>query len=301
MNLLFGIVVDDSVYAEYKDKRYAVKHNGKTDMIPLKTIELVANSKDYAAMPEYQKACREVAQTVKTELQNLYRKKAGRREIMKHDDFTGYIKDLQDVYKTAAQKRENLRTAHEKAVEEWNVANRDSSLSEYARTSAKMKYLEAEETYKDAVKNLQNKTNDDILTIRHEFEKHINSFYAADGEKLDDDTVRLLNSGLVLRKDEVERIVSRYLDNPTMIRLVEDYCSKHKIASDLIITCWFSVKSAGKIERKIFDNLAKLINNVVSGNEIAAKVWGTETGHFDRAYGEAIGGLRQIMVRPGAC
>ena len=301
MNLLLGIAVDDDVYAEYKEKRYAVNHSGKTDMIPLKTIELVANSKDYAAMPEYQKACREVAQTVKTELQNLYRKKAGRREIMKHDDFTGYIKDLQDVYKTAAQKRENLRTAHEKAVEEWNAANRDSSLSEYARTSAKMKYLEAEETYKDAVKNLQSETNEDVSTIRHEFEKHIDSFYAADGSRLDDDTTRLLNSGLVLRKDETERISSRYLDNPTMIRLVEDYCNKHKITSDLIRTCGFSARSAGKKERKIFDDLAKLIDNAVSSNEVTAKIWGSESGHFERMAVEAIAGLQQIMVRPGAC
>ena len=103
MNLLLGIAVDDDVYAEYKEKRYEVNHNGKTDLIPLKTIELVANSKDYAAMPEYQKSCRRIVESVRTEIQNLYRKKEGKREIMKHDTFDGYITDLQAVYKKGSK------------------------------------------------------------------------------------------------------------------------------------------------------------------------------------------------------
>lgn len=301
MNLLLGVVVDDDVYAEYKEKRYEVNHNGETDLIPLKTIELVANSKEYAAtMPEYQKACQEVAQTVKTELQNLYRRKEGRMEMTKHDTFDGYITDLQAVYKKAANKRETLRVSHDKAVEEWNKIKRDKSVGEYRLTSAKMKYLEAEEAYKNAVKDLQNKTSDDILTIRQEFENHIDSFYDANGAKLDDDTVRLLNSGLVLRKEEVERIVSCYPDNPTMIRLVEDYCSKHKIESDLIRTYGFYARSAGKQERKLFDDLAGLINNAVSSNDVTAKIWRPESGHFERLSAEAMAGLQQIMVRPGA-
>ncbi len=109
MNLLLGTVVDDEVYKEYREKRYEVNHNGKTDLIPLKTIELVANSKDYAeVMPEYQKACRQVVESVRTEIQNLYRKRKGKREIMKHDTFDGYLDDIKKVFDDSVAKKKLL-------------------------------------------------------------------------------------------------------------------------------------------------------------------------------------------------
>lgn len=108
MNLLLGIAVDNDVYAEYKEKRYAVNYSGKTDMVPLRTIELVANSKDYGAMPEYQKACRRVVESVRTEIQNLYRKREGKREIMKHDTFDKYLDDIKKIFDDSIAKKKLL-------------------------------------------------------------------------------------------------------------------------------------------------------------------------------------------------
>ena len=301
MKILLGIAVDDEVFEEYAKKRYAVNYDGKTDMLPLKTVELAASSKDYAAMPEYQESCRKVLQEVKTEIQNLYRRKAGRVEIMKHDTFDGYIADLQAVYQKAAGKREELRTARDKAAEEWHKTKRDESASEYTLTSAKMKYLDAEAAYKEEIEKLQSETNDEVSTVRQEFEEHLNSFYTVDGAKLDDDTVRLLNSGLVLRKEEAERIASRYQDNPTMIRLVDDYCNKHSVKSDLMKAYGTAARSGGEQERKLFGDIAGLISKAVSSNEVTAKVWRPESGHFDRLSGEAAAEMQQMVVKPEAC
>ena len=67
--------------------------------------------------------------------------------------------------------------------------------------------------------------------------------------------MRLLNSGIVLRKEEAERIAGRYLDNPTMIRLVDDYCNKHSVKSDLIKAYGTAARSDGKQERKLFGDI----------------------------------------------
>ena len=130
MNLLLGTVVDDEVYKEYREKRYEVNHNGKTDLIPLKTIELVANSKDYAeVMPEYQKACRQVVESVRTEIQNLYRKRKGKREIMKHDTFDGYLDDIKKVFDDSVAKKEAAIKKIELAREQYRSSGMEGSAS----------------------------------------------------------------------------------------------------------------------------------------------------------------------------
>lgn len=225
MNLLFGIVVDDSVYAEYKDKRYAVKHNGKTDMIPLKTIELVANSKDYAAMPEYQDACREVAQTIKTELQNLYRKKSGRMEIMKHDSFDEYLDDIKRIFDDSIAKKEAAIKKIELAREQYRSSGMEGSASYVARRKAEI--LEEEDLFKSRVKGIHDQAEEDLREVQKSFQEHLDSFFMPSGADVDEADKRLLDS-LELSESECERLALKYPGNVTMLRILNDYMGRHK-------------------------------------------------------------------------
>ena len=210
MNLLLGIAVDDDVYTKYKEKRYAVNHSGKTDMVPLRTIELVANSKDYGAMPEYQKACRRVVESVRTEIQNLYRKREGKREIMKHDTFDKYLDDIKKI---------------ELAREQYRSSGMEGSASYVARRKAEI--LEAEDTFKDRLREIHDQAKEDLREVQKSFQEHLDSFFMPSGAAIDEDDKRLLDL-LELSEKECERLVMKYPGNITMLRLVNDYMGKHK-------------------------------------------------------------------------
>lgn len=225
MNLLLGIAVDDDVYTKYKEKRYAVNHSGKTDMVPLRTIELVANSKDYGAMPEYQKACRRVVESVRTEIQNLYRKREGKREIMKHDTFDKYLDDIKKIFDDSVAKKETAIKKIELAREQYRSSGMEGSASYVARRKAEI--LEEEDSFKDKLREIHDQAEEDLREVQKSFQEHLDSFFMPSGAAIDEDDKRLLDL-LELSEKECERLVMKYPGNITMLRLVNDYMGKHK-------------------------------------------------------------------------
>ena len=226
MNLLLGTVVDDEVYKEYREKRYEVNHNGKTDLIPLKTIELVANSKEYAeVMPEYQKACRQVVESVRTEIQNLYRKREGKREIMKHDTFDGYLDDIKKVFDDSVAKKEAAIKKIELAREQYRSSGMEGSASYVARRKAEI--LEAEDSFKDKLREIHDQAKEDLKEVQKSFQEHLDSFFMPSGSAIDEDDKRLLDA-LELSENECERLALKYPGNVTMLRILSDYMGKYK-------------------------------------------------------------------------
>lgn len=226
MNLLLGTVVDDEVYKEYREKRYEVNHNGETDLIPLKTIELVANSKDYAeVMPEYQKACRQVVESVRTEIQNLYRKRKGKREIMKHDTFDGYLDDIKKVFDDSVAKKEAAIKKIELAREQYRSSGMEGSASYVARRKAEI--LEAEDSFKDKLREIHDQAEEDLKEVQKSFQEHLDSFFMPAGGFINEEDKRLLDS-LELTERECECLALKYPGNVTMLRILDGYMERHK-------------------------------------------------------------------------
>lgn len=226
MNLLLGTVVDDEVYKEYREKRYEVNHNGETNLIPLKTIELVANSKEYAeVMPEYQKACRQVVESVRTEIQNLYRKREGKREIMKHDTFDGYLDDIKKIFDDSVAKKEAAIKKIELAREQYRSSGMEGSASYVARRKAEI--LEAEDSFKDKLREIHDQAKEDLKEVQKSFQEHLDNFFMPSGADIDEDDMKLFGA-LELTPEECEKIASRYTGNVTMLRIINDYMGKHK-------------------------------------------------------------------------
>lgn len=225
MNLLLGIAVDDVVYAEYKEKLYAVNHSGKTDMVPLRTIELVANSKDYGAMPEFQKACRQVVESVRKEIQNLYRKREGKREIMKHDTFDGYLDDMKAVFDDATKKKEAAIKKIELSRKQYEANGKEGSSAYVARRKAEL--LEAEEQFKENLKEIYDQAAEDLKEVQKSFQEHLDNFFMPSGADIDEDDMRLFNS-LVLSPEECEKFALKYSGNVTMLRILNEYMKKRK-------------------------------------------------------------------------
>ena len=81
--LVCGMVVDEELYMRYQDKKYRI---GKEEYA-LRTIEIVATSKDYDAYPYLKAQAQGVVEQVQEEIREYYAARDGRKEYvtMKHN------------------------------------------------------------------------------------------------------------------------------------------------------------------------------------------------------------------------
>ena len=307
--ILCGVVVDEKDYNEFALKKYDVPgarevnpYKFEDGKLSLHQIELFAGMSDYKKhYPEFAKECAKIVEQAKREIGNYYAARDGRREykVMRHNNFEDYLKDLQEIHKSASGERMELQQKLNKAKAAWNEVQQDATLTEYGKTEAKMAWLEAEKEYKEAVAELQKRTKEDIAAIRGEFEEHIEDFFSANGDRMDDGVIRLLNSGMKLTNNEVDRLVSQNVSNPTMLRLISDHCEKNKIDNQAARIYGTRAKAAGSHETNIFNQVAVMIEKATSKDDLSADVWGINKGHFERLSNEAIGNMSAMAVKPG--
>lgn len=301
--VICGVVVDRKDYDSFATQQFEVPHDFKDGKRSLWNIEQMSKMSDYKKhYPEFSKACQKIVEQAAREIKNYYAAKDGRREykVMRHDDFTGYIKDLQEIHKKAAAERQRIQSEYDKASEAWREVQKDATLSDYGKTAGKMKWLEAEQSYKDSIAALKSATNEDIASIRREFDEHVEDFYSANGDRLDDGTVRLLNSGIKLSDKEIDRLVNQNKSNPTMLRLVHDYCQSKGIENQQARIYGYTARTAGSHENRIFDQVVDMVSKVLTTEDAIAKVWGKENSHFERLSNGAIQSMAALEVKPVA-
>ena len=304
--LVCGMVVDEDIYDKYNfDKK-----TGSRRMYTLcgqerslMAIEFYANSADYAKeSPEVVAEEKKIAEQIQKEIREYYAAKDGREEYvaMKHDTFDGYLRDLQEIHAKVAPERTALKEKMDLAKKRWEENQREFKNDEHFLAREKVKFFDAQEEYKNSVKELQRRTQEEIQAVQAEYEKHVTDFYAANGNRLDDSVVRLLNSGIKLTDAEIDNMVNQNKSNPTMLRLISDHCDKQGIGNDMTRTYGILARKAGSDEREAFKVVANMVKNAVSENEITSSVWANEDSHFKRLSDEQIGAMSAFWVRPEA-
>lgn len=308
-SVICGVIVDPGDYDRFANQRFEVPHDGE-DMVTfgnedgkrsLYQIEFLSKSADYKKYyPEFAEECRKIVEREKKNIQSYYAQKDGRKEYvaMKHNDFTGYLKDLQKIQKEAAKERRELKAKYDKAEKEWRTAARDPKMSDYDRTSKKMEWLDAEREYKKAIKELGQRTNKSIEAVREEFNGHLSDFYSANGDRLDDGVIRLLHSGIKLSDSEIDRLVEQNRTNPTMLRVIADHCEKNEIDNKAARIYGSYAKSAGSHEINAFNQVVDMIGRVTGTDETVAEVWSKEDSHFERLSNGAIANVAALSVHP---
>lgn len=301
--ILCGVVCDEKFYNEYKEKRFKVDHDFKSDAPErrLEDICFFARCDDYKRYyPKFYEECKKIVAREKKNIEAYYAAKDGRKgyKAMRYDNFQDYLKDLQKVHKAAADERADMKKKFDKAAAEWKEAQRDATLSDYGKTSAKMQYLEAEKQYKDFIADLQTRTKADIKDIREAFEEHIDDFYSANGDRMDEGVIRLLNSGLKLTDGEIDRLVGQNVSNPTMLRLIDDHCQKNKMDNKAARIYGTRARAAGSHEKRLFEQIVEMVDRVTGYDEVIASAWGSEKGHFERLSNEIIDNMSKLAVKP---
>lgn len=294
--LVCGIVVDEKLYMKYQNKKYKI---GKEEYA-LRTIEIMANSKDYDVYPHLKAQAQGVVEQVQEEIKEYYAAKDGRKEYvaMKHDTFEGYLRDLQEIHAKAAPERRALKEKMDAAQKRWDEDQREFKGDEHYLAREKVRYLDAQEEYKGNVMELQRRTKEEMREVQTEYEKHVTDFYSANGNRLDDATVRLLNSGIKLTDVEIDSMVSRNTGNPTMLRLISDHCEKMGIENRNARVYGSFARKAGADEREAFKVIADMVEKAVSENEVTADIWSKPESHFQRLSDQQIGAMGGFFVRP---
>lgn len=302
--MVLGIVVDDDIYDKYQFD----KETGRRRMytlcgkeLSLDAIEFYEGSADYAKeSPELVKEAKRIAEGIRKEIKQHYVAKDGREEYiaMKHDTFEEYLRDLQEIHAKVAPERRELKQKWDEAQKRWQEDQREYKNDEHYLAREKVLYLDAQEDYKNRVRDLQQRTQEEIQAVQTEYEKHVTDFYAANGNRLDDAAVRLLNSGIKLTDAEIDGMVSQNTGNPTMLRLISDHCDKQGIGTNSARIYGSLARKSGADEREAFKAVAGMVQKAVSTEEITADIWSKADSHFQRLSDQQIGDMGKFWVRP---
>lgn len=303
---VFGMKVDEHLYNKYNfDEKTGMTRlymvNGKE--MSLFATEFYATSTVYAEeSPEMAEAARRIMEKVQREIADYYAVKGGRKEnmAMKHDTFDGYLRDLQEIHAKVAPERIQLKEKWDQAQKRWEEDQKEFKGDERYLAREKVRYLDAQEEYKVSVKELQERTLEEIRAVQAEYERHVTDFYSADGNRLDDAAVRLLNSGIKLTDSELDRMVDQNKGNPTMLRLISDHCDRHEIGNQSVRVYGSLARKGGEDEREAFRTIAKMVEKAVSTDEVTAEVWSGSDSHFKRLSDQQISVMRSFWVRPMA-
>ena len=286
--LLLGIEVEQGVYDEYTQKLYEIPELGE---LTLRTVELYAESHEIKEKyPAAAAACEDVVEKIRSAITGEA------PHDPEHAGFSDYIEDLHLIYKAATVDRAELREQMDKAEEAWKDARRLGSEADLAR--AKANYLDAQEDYKNKIADLYESTEKKVDELREQLAKALKDFYTPSGDRIDETTQKLLNSGVGLRQSELAELFEKNLHNVTMLRLLGDYCRNHKVDFPRARVLFSLALSDGKNELDIFNRVARPLLLAVGQNETSAKVWSPANGLFDTYVREAKNELENFHVKP---
>lgn len=304
--LVCGMVVDEDLYDKYNldDETGLRRKYPPGGELTLDLVEFYSTAEGRKVLcPEYVEDAKRIAEQIRNEIKEYYAAEDSREEkeeqtAMKHDTFDGYLRDLQEIHAKAAPERRALKEKMDMAQKRWEENQREFKNDEHFLAREKVCYLDAQEEYKRSISELQRRTREEVEAVQAEYEKHVTDFYVANGNRLDEAAVRLLNSGIKLTEQEINGLVEQNRSNPTMLRLISDHCDQMKIENQSARVYGSLARKGGVDEREAFKVVADMVRKAVSTDEITADTWSKPESHFQRLSDQQIGAMGEFFVRP---
>lgn len=169
------------------------------------------------------------------------------------------IEQLRDVYKKVFEK---IKVENERYREAGEKHEKNKAV--YSAKAIRDEYDNMREEHVNNMNAILKEVKEAVANVRAEYEKEAQAEYQPKGEALNADDVALLNSGIVLSSDEVERMAMKYADNITMLRVIENHVKKSDIQVGTETKCMFL--RAGKmldVSMQAFDAFVKKAKLVV--------------------------------------
>lgn len=228
----------------------------------------------------------------------------------KHQTFAEYLTDLKSVYTDVLAQRTALFKKYSAAKQEYENSRKNPRYSEADRVIAHADWLKAKEAYEQAADELDNHRDAEISAIRKSLQEHIDTFYAANPEDIDANTIRLLESG-IMTGSEYERLAKANRDNPTMLRIIGNHAHKEldalrkagktidsnsNYAPLVSIDSNIRASTSGEKELDLFESLAKMAH--AATRESAAQSPTLWAGAWEEAYSNATSRAAGLPTQP---
>lgn len=186
--------------------------------------------------------------------------------------FAQYIDDINRVIAEAIDKHDEASKALAWAHSRSEESKRDGSRDKQIVAAAQLR--EAEANYNSKVRNIELEVDMAFKAIRQELEKHSVRYTAADPDRVDQNAVSLLNSGVMSDADFVA-MANKYWNNPTMLKLIAGAAEQN--LTDSKTARFLAVKIAEFIAPDtrlgVFDDTVSIAKRAIQSDTAAAEIY----------------------------
>lgn len=285
MSKILNKIFDADLYNTVKAERYELDQNGNKNMYNIGQLEGLAEQGNEEA--------KAIVDKVNSEVDEMLKKMDNGDYLFK--TFNEYILEMARLTEEASKQRDEVEAKHDKAEKAWKEARSAINVSDSWTSARKTEYLLANEEYDKSCIGIYNDLKQKLTALKSEFHIHLKGFYAVTPDRIDNNTIALLNSGIDVSEEEIDRLLFKYRFNTTMIRMISSYAKKNKKGTNLLTAYTLAVKSGGKAEMNAFNRFMGFCTDSVSTNNAVRRA---NASCLDRLGAEALESLDEIVLRP---
>lgn len=285
MSKILNKIFDTDLYNTVKAERYELDQNGNKNMYNIGQLEGLAEQGNEEA--------KAIVDKVNSEVDEMLKKIDNGDYLFK--TFNEYILEMARLTEEASKQRDEVEAKHDKAEKAWKEARSAINVSDSWTSARKTEYLLANEEYDKSCIGIYNDLKQKLTALKSEFHIHLKGFYAVTPDRIDNNTIALLNSGIDVSEEEIDRLLFKYRFNTTMIRMISSYAKKNKKGTNLLTAYRLGATSNGTSEMKAFERFEHFCMNAVSTNNAVRRA---NASCLDRLGAEALESLDEIVLRP---
>ena len=256
MSKILNKIFDADLYNTVKAERYELDQNGNKNMYNIGQLEGLAEQGNEEA--------KAIVDKVNNEVDEMLKKMDSGNYLFK--TFNEYILEMARLTEEASKQRDEVEAKHDKAEKAWKEARSAINVSDSWTSARKTEYLLANEEYDKSCKEIYNDLKQKLTALKSEFHICLKGFYTITPERIDNNVLALLDSGIDVSEEEIDSLLFKYRFNTTMIRIVANYAIKNKKETKLLTTYRLGATSNGTAEMKAFERFEHFCMNAVSTN-----------------------------------
>lgn len=218
---IFGYEVDFAIFKKYNRQEYSIGFV----LEDLSGVEFWATNTEMAKLyPERAAEAKQIMERIIAEItgKDMKTMKTPRTAADFIDALIDIYTETRNQYTAlndgVVKAEKQLERAQEKARGGGNI---DQARLEVARADLR----DTQDACRTEYWKMMDGYNARVAELRGQLADHLNKHYAASPDKLDTATMQLLGSG-ICTPDELESLVERHKDCPTMVRIIGSYADK---------------------------------------------------------------------------
>lgn len=285
MSKILNKIFDADLYNTVKTERYELDYSGNKVMYNIEQLEGLAEQGNEEA--------KAIVDKVNSEVDEMLKKMDNGDYLFK--TFNEYILEMARLTEEASKQREEVEAKHDKAEKAWKEAKSASNVSDSWTSARKTEYLLANEEYDNSCIGIYNDLKQKLTALKSEFHICLRGFYTVTPERIDNNVLALLDSGIDVSEEEIDSLLFKYRFNTTMIRIICDYANKKRMNTKLFRSYSHAVKNNGKLEMEAFERFEGFCNHAAARDNALRRA---NAKCLDRLGAEALESLDTIAIKP---